>query len=164
MHSVQNVSVNLGTIGELCAAECQLENGQVILLVSLYIHVNKKIDDIIYFIHKILLPYTMAGSELLGQHDHQIPMILSGDFNVNFAEERSKTLISFLKEKLNLNMVNDCEVPRTRCGTTIDAVFHRYLDRLECRSFFTYFSYHKALVSFLENESNNDNDNAENQM
>ena len=78
-------------------------------------------------------------------------MILSGDFNVNFASNDSELLIDVLREDLNLKMNNNPNEPTTRYVTTIDATFQRYLDKLQSKSLFTYFSYHKAIiVSFLE--------------
>ena len=77
-------------------------------------------------------------------------MILSGDFNVNFASNDSELLIDFLREDLNLKMNNNPNEPTTRYGTTIDATFQRYLDKLQSKSLFTYFSYHNAIFSFLE--------------
>ena len=75
-----------------------------------------------------------------------MPMILSGDFNVNFASNDSELLIDFLREGLNLNMTNNPNEPTTRYGTTIDATYQRYLDTLQCKSLFTYFRYHKAIL------------------
>ena len=79
-----------------------------------------------------------------------MPMILSGHFNVNFASNDSELLINFLREDLNLNMNNNPNEPTTKYRTTIDATFQRYLDTLQSKSLFTYFSYHKAIVLFLE--------------
>ena len=48
-------------------------------------------------------------------------------------------------------MNNNPKKPTTRYGTTIYAIFRNTgLDTLESRSLFTYFSYHIAIVSFLE--------------
>lgn len=84
-----------------------------------------------------MLIYTEKGSKILGEHWHKMPMILSGDFNINFAEESSKPLIGFLKDKLNLTMSNDKTISTTRFG---------YVDRFYSRVL--YFSYHKPKVSF----------------
>ena len=150
IREVDSLSVNVSTVGELCAAECRTEKGQTILIVAIYIHVNQTITGIIDFIHKQLLAYTPLGSAALRKRYDKMPMILSGDFNVNFASNDSKLLVDFHQEDLNLNMNNNPNEPTTRYGTTIDATFQRYLDTLQFKSLFTYFSYHKAIVSFLE--------------
>ena len=77
-------------------------------------------------------------------------MILSGDYNVSFASNDSELLLSFLREDLNLKMNNNSHEPTTWYGTTIDATFQRYLDTLQSKLLFTYFSYHRAIVSILE--------------
>ena len=46
-------------------------------------------------------------------------------------------------------MNKNLNLPITRYGTTIDAIFQRYLDTLESRSLSTYFSYHKPIVLCL---------------
>ena len=40
---VGSLSVNVSPVGELCTAEYRLENGQKILIVAIYILVNKKL-------------------------------------------------------------------------------------------------------------------------
>lgn len=89
---------------------------------------------------------------MLDEDDDKIPMIVSGDFNVNFASAESHRLVHFFQADLNLTMNNNPAIPTTRGGTTFDAVFSRYLDRLKSTVYISYFSYHKPIVSYLENE------------
>ncbi|GFT10161.1 ATP-dependent DNA helicase [Trichonephila clavipes] len=72
------------SVGDLCLSECVIDNGQKIIIVAVFITPNKKLDDIIEFLHQSL-PYTSRGSALINKNYDKIPMILSGDFNVNFA-------------------------------------------------------------------------------
>ncbi|GFX92495.1 ATP-dependent DNA helicase [Trichonephila clavipes] len=91
------------SVGYLCLAECEIceiDNGQKIIIVAVCITPNKKLDDIIEFLHRSLLPYTSRGSALLNKNYDKIPMILSGDFNVNFALDKSLQLIEFLKDTI----------------------------------------------------------------
>ena len=150
IREVDSLSVNVSTVGELYAAECHTEKGRTILIVAIYIHVNQTITDIIDFIHKQLLEYTPLGLAALRKHYDKMPMIFSVDFNVNFASNESELLVEFLRKDRNLNMKNNPNETTTRYGTTIDATFQRYLDTLQSKSLFTYFSYHKEIVSFLE--------------
>lgn len=92
----------------------------------------------------------------MGKGEDKLPMILSGDFNLNFNSENSDVLINFLREDLNLSINNDPTVSTTRHGTTIDAVFIRYLDNVSTRPFVSYFSYHKPLVTHMSVESQSD--------
>ena len=95
------LAVNVSpVVGKWCAAECGSENGQTILLVTIYIRVNQKITDIINFIHKQLLAYTSLGSAALQKNYDKMPMILSGDFNVNFSSNDSVLLVDLLRENL----------------------------------------------------------------
>ena len=55
-----------------------------------------------------------------------LPLILTGDCNVNFADtQKSQPLLQFLKDNFNLTMNNDPLQSTTRYGTTLDAVFSR---------------------------------------
>ncbi|GFW19638.1 uncharacterized protein TNCV_1605291 [Trichonephila clavipes] len=88
---------------KFCAAKCRAENGQIILMVTIYISPNQRGEKIVEFIHKNLVAYTEAGSTLL----NKLPVTLSGDFNVDFSKDKSKLLVDFLKSKFNLIMSND---------------------------------------------------------
>ncbi|GFU84755.1 hypothetical protein TNCV_2126961 [Trichonephila clavipes] len=79
-----------------------MENGMKILIVALYISPNQKLDDIINF----FTIHCCRTQEEVPLNDDEIPMILSADFNVNFASGKSLKLVEFLKNKLNLSMKN----------------------------------------------------------
>ncbi|GFV97072.1 ATP-dependent DNA helicase [Trichonephila clavipes] len=55
------------SLGDLCLAGCVIDDGQKIIIVAVYITPNKKLDDIIEFLHRSLLPYTSRGSALLNK-------------------------------------------------------------------------------------------------
>lgn len=110
--------------------------------------------------------YGRVGSEELGENYHTLPLILAGDFNVNFASEDGQLLVNFLQDKLELQMNNNRNEPTTRHGTTIDAVFSRYLSNFHSKTYVSYFSYHKPIVSVLQSTTVitdvSDNENNEN--
>lgn len=134
-----------------------MPNGITIIMVSVYISPGSSIGKIQDFIHHVLLPYTEGGSKLLKKNYHKIPMIVAGDFNVNLANNESLPFIEFLKETLNLDIINDRSVSTTRRETTIDAVFARFIDRLSANIYVSHFSYHRPIVTLIENnESNNE--------
>lgn len=150
----QSYSFNESSIGEICVAKCEAENGLPIIIVAIYISPNQSVNKIIEFIHESLLIYTTAGSALLNRNLDKLPMILSGDFNIDFSQEISKPLIDFLKTTLDLHMSNNNE-STTKYGTTIDGVFSRYISKIQSKVFISYFSYHKPIVSFVEYENEN---------
>ncbi|CAI6342648.1 unnamed protein product [Macrosiphum euphorbiae] len=85
-------------VGEFCVAECLRQNEPIIIIVAVYISPNQKIDeidDIVYFLKRSLIAYSTKGTPLLGRGENKLPMILSGDFNVNFASDRSEPLTQF---------------------------------------------------------------------
>lgn len=130
-----NYGSMVSNVGDLCVAECAMGNGTKIVIVAIYISPNKAIPETIEFLHRTLLQYTRQGAEILRKNYHELPMILSGDFNVNFAAENLVELLAFLQEKFQLT------------GTTIDAIFSRYLENVECINFVSYFSYYKPIVT-----------------
>lgn len=82
-----------------------------------------------------------------------MPLILAGDFNMNFGDEkdeRSNKLKKFLFNKFDLQMNNDPAKSTTKFGTTIDAVFSRYLEKMESQTYVSYFSYHKPIICKIE--------------
>lgn len=142
-------------VGDICLAECKRPHGQTILIVAVYISPNTNILDIIRFLHKSLLPYTSAGALELGNEEDKIPMILSGDFNVRFDCVESQPLTDFLRQKFNLTMNNNPTIPTTKSGTTIDAIFTRYLNNVESQNYISYFSYHKPIITVVPIEPQN---------
>ena len=88
---------NQSRIGKICIVRCEAENGQVIVMIVIYISPNQSVKKIIEFIHENLLAYTEAGSALLNRNLHK-----TNDFNVDFSKNKSKPLVDFLKAKLNL--------------------------------------------------------------
>lgn len=137
-------------IGDICSAECILPNGQTVLSVVVYISPNQQMDNIIKFLNFVLLPYSKFASEELGSEFFNMPIIMGGDFNINFDKEESELLLKFLEEKYNLRLNTNRHSPTTQHQTTIDAVFSRNLGKLESKLFITYFSYHRPIISCIK--------------
>lgn len=55
-----------------------------------------------------------------------MPLILSGDFNVNFAEPNSLPLVELMKTELNLTMNTNRTEATTKYGTTMDTIFSKF--------------------------------------
>lgn len=80
-------------------------------------------------------------------------ILLAGDFNVDFSSDRCIQLVEFLRDELELTMNNyRTDEPTTKYGTTIDAVFSRYI---QSKIFISYFSYHKPIISVIHVNNNN---------
>lgn len=126
-----------------------MDGGREFIMVIVYISPNRKIDDIIAFLHRRLLSYNHEGSMLLKENLDKLPLILAGDFNVNFARDNSSPLITFLQDKFSLHINNDSREATTRYGTAIDGVFTKYLDNVMSRTFVAYFSYHRPIVTLI---------------
>ncbi|KAF0767061.1 Uncharacterized protein FWK35_00029074, partial [Aphis craccivora] len=45
------------------------------------------------------------------QNLDKMPMLLGGDFNINFSSDEAQTLISFLENKLNIKMNTARNIP-----------------------------------------------------
>ncbi|GFX10774.1 ATP-dependent DNA helicase [Trichonephila clavipes] len=63
------------SVVDLCLSECVTDNGQKIIIVAVYITPNKKLNDIIEFLHRSLLSHTSRGSALLNRNYDKIPII-----------------------------------------------------------------------------------------
>lgn len=139
---MQSLSINLSKVGEICACESSLENGKTVIIVAIYVSPNQSINDIIEYIRETLVKYTPDVSRILQKNYHEIPMILSGDFNVNFTLDTALPLIKFLNDKFQLKMCSSRTESTTRSKTTIDAVFQRHINQIETKAFVSYFRYH----------------------
>lgn len=144
------VTADLTEIGEICSSHLKLQDGQSLVLIAIYISPGKSMKDIIEFLARSLMIYSEHGSQFAGTHLHTMPIIMGGDFNCNFQDENSQPLVNFLRDKLNLVMNNDPNKSTTKYGTTIDAVFTRFIENIQSTTFVSYFSYHKPIISFIE--------------
>lgn len=119
---VSDVNVRHSFVGDICACLRKLTNCLHIVTVAIYISPNPKLDDVQHFIHCTLLEYTEEGLKILGTNNNKFPLILAGDFNINFTDKKSGRLTTFLSEKLNSKINNDPQEFRTKYEITIDEV------------------------------------------
>ncbi|KAK0180856.1 hypothetical protein PV327_003193 [Microctonus hyperodae] len=132
--------------GEMCIAESAMANGKLIIIAMAYITPNIKIDDVIYFIHRSLLVYSHEGAAILEGGQNELPLILSGNFNMNFASEDSTRLVEFLCDKFSLFMDKELTSTMTK-SDTIDTLFSRYLQNIESQIYISHLNHHKPLSS-----------------
>ncbi|KAK0162413.1 hypothetical protein PV327_006192 [Microctonus hyperodae] len=133
MNNIRDIHVRSTSIADLCTGECVMENGVTLIMAVIYVSPNKKIIDIQEFIHRSLLEYSKGASRMLSRYKknlNKLPLILAGDFNINFSDEKSKPLLQFLLDEFDLRINNDPAESTTRYNTTIDAVFSRHLHKI----------------------------------
>ena len=153
MSDSPDIHVRSTSVADLCAAECVMQNGVTLILAVIYVSPNKKITDIQEFIDRALLEYSKDESGTLSRNNKNlcnIPLVLAGDFNINFSNERSKPLLQFLLDEFDLRINNDPAESTTRYNTTIDAVFSRHLHKIESKTYVSYFSYHKPIITTID--------------
>lgn len=128
-------------VGDLCGVLCILENDFRFIMISIYLYPNQSIRDIINYIEHSLQEYKVTCNK--------IPLIISGDFNVNFQQSISAKLIEYLSVSYDLVINSNPNSATTIHNTTIDAVFSRYIPQLQSKVYVTYFSYHLPIISFF---------------
>ena len=98
----KSIGVNVSDVGEICIAHYNSKIEQYILMVAIYISPRKSMIQ--KFLFENLTIYTKEGSEILekrfGKAYDNEPMILSGDFNIKFADDKNLPLIEFLNETI----------------------------------------------------------------
>ncbi|KAK0086960.1 hypothetical protein PV326_005381 [Microctonus aethiopoides] len=72
-----------------------VRSGRKIVNMGVYMSPNPHINNIIAFLHGSLLRYILDGGKVFPQRDDFKLLILTGDFNVNFALDTSIKLIDF---------------------------------------------------------------------
>lgn len=113
LRHIREIDIGQSSIGDICAAHCVLDDGTNIIMVVVYISPNNTVNNIIKFVYKRLMIYGRVGSEELGENYHTLPLILAGDFNVNFASEDGQLFLNFLQDKLQLQINNNRNEPTT---------------------------------------------------
>ncbi|GFS65552.1 uncharacterized protein TNCV_2469351 [Trichonephila clavipes] len=86
LNTTESFGLKESCMGEIFAAKSRVENGKIILMVTIYISPNQSVDKIMEFVRKNLVAYTDAGSTRL----NELSIILSGDFNVDLLKNKSK--------------------------------------------------------------------------
>lgn len=136
--------------GDICAIESTI-NGQRVLLVTVYISPGTSISDIEDFFELNLLAYTPKVAEIVNvvkkRQYHTIPILLSGDINLDLKKPENHRLIYFMEETFGLQLKINPTLSTTRGGSCIDLIFARHIDKIDTKSYISYFSYHKPLLS-----------------
>ena len=86
MQNVMTASAAVSNVGDICSTQCTTNTGCIIIIITVYISPNQTIDAIKRFLLFHLLPYSEAAASIINENYHTLPIILTGDFNVNFAD------------------------------------------------------------------------------
>lgn len=143
--------------GDICAVEITVM-GTRTLLFSLYLSPGIKQKVFLYFsLNKFLLfPGTTMKQKkyflvrnLYPYLNSTMPIVVTGDFNVDVSKPENVELIEFLERYLYLDLASDRAQATTLGGSCLDLTFVRNI-RAECRRYCAYFSYHRPILSVLE--------------
>lgn len=141
-------------IGDLCAIEISI-NHQQILLASIYINPNTPINEIILFISRHFIQYSknigIISNSLANADLHKIPIILCGDFNIDFSKKENENFLKFMLDSFGL-ILSSPKTATTLGGSCIDAIFSRNIS-LECHIYMSYFSYHMPILCKIQIEN-----------
>ncbi|XP_029708282.2 uncharacterized protein LOC109400233 [Aedes albopictus] len=123
--------------GDVCAAEVQIM-GTRTLLISLYISPSTTTKQKKFFLARNLFMYMRSS----------MPIIVTGDFNIDVSKEENIEFIDFMKQYLHLELATDPSQATTLGGSCLDLIFTRKI-RAESRRYCSYFSYHRPILSVL---------------
>lgn len=166
-HAIERLSEQYGAelrvaddYGDICAAEVVIM-GTPTLLVSVYISPGKGFiiaSVIICYINFIPSTATTLRQKeffivrtLMTYAKRTMPMIVTGDFNIDLSKSENSQFIEFMKTHLRLSLATDPTQATTLGGSCLDLMFIRNI-RAECRRYCSYFSYHRPILSILKIE------------
>lgn len=151
---IKRISTAHDGIGDICSIEAIIDNKRV-LIISVYISPKTTKKEIVKFFTFNLLAYSskLKGLfECLDEEEYyKIPIILCGDFNINFQQELGLEFRKYMLENFGLELNNDPAIAKASKNTSIDGVFTRYLDNIETKHYISYFSYHRPLITISNN-------------
>lgn len=137
-------------IEDICEAEMTI-HGERIRLVATYLSNGTSTSDKKKFFKHYLLPYSIKLKGFFMFIDelklYDIPIVLCGDFNVDFWSEEGQRLRQFMRECFGCELSNSIDVSTTRDMTCIDGVLTRNVTDVQTRAYISYFSNHRPLIS-----------------
>ena len=54
-----------------------------------------------------------------------------------------------MKETFNMDIKSNPSLATTKGNSCIDAIFTRHLDKIDCKNYVSYFSYHNPILSIV---------------
>lgn len=138
--------------GDSCVFNYKIDRANIhIHFICIYIRPNNSLNDVKLFLSQVLALYSPHVSRILALSTDtaKVPLILAGDFNVNFTSSLGQDLIDWLADKFGLKYCNR-DIPTTLNNTSIDAIFYRGLQEIDTYVYMSHFSYHKPLLAIVK--------------
>ncbi|KAL1486852.1 hypothetical protein MTO96_031178 [Rhipicephalus appendiculatus] len=153
-------SVDARHIGDICAVYTRLECTPL-LVVAVYVSPGHTHEAIKAFLRTRLWGHSKLPAQkrhFKGTHRTlaDMPMIITGDFNVNLRNGQYQWLPNFMRDLFGMSMVSESEVPRARFETALDHVIQRGLKNVEVVKYASYFSVHRPLLCLVGNASDDE--------
>lgn len=124
--------------GDICAADILVDNCKMVLF-CVYLSPKTTIKQ----------AKTLMTRNLWLYKSKNVPIIVTGDFNIDISKEENSSFVEFMKDFLALDLVSDSRQPTTLGGSCIDMIFARNTPDLSTKRFITYFSYHRPMFTLL---------------
>lgn len=77
-----------------------------------------------------------------------MPIVVTGDFNIDVSKKENTEFIDFMKQYLLLDLSSDPNQATTLGGTCLDLLFTRNI-HADNKRYCSYFSYHRPILSVL---------------
>ena len=152
-------NVQSNDIGDICTARTTI-GGVHVLLATVYLSYGTTLGSKIKFFERHLAPYSLKLKGMFPFIDqlnlHELPIVVCGDFNVDFRSDDGHKLCEFLTETFGLQLINSVDVSTTRNMTCIDGIFSRNLQNLQTLAYVSYFSHHRPLLAITVSEDNDE--------
>ena len=126
--------------GDICAATVEVM-GIEVLLFSVYIIPGTTLKQKGWFLARKLLQTARTG----------LPMVVTGDFNIDVSKRENVDFIKFMSEHFQLSLATNVRQTTTNLGTVLDLTFIRGIQANVTR-YVSYFSYHRPMLSVLRTE------------
>lgn len=110
-----------------------------IVSLTLFFSIGTTIKQKKFFLTRHLMMYTRTV----------MPLIITGDFNIDVLKQENAEFIDFMLKYLRLNLASDATQATTFGGSCIDLTFTRNV-QAECKRYCSYFSYHRPILSILK--------------
>ncbi|KAL1484475.1 hypothetical protein MTO96_032554 [Rhipicephalus appendiculatus] len=124
-----------------CGGACTVKTPHGFVIAIVYISPGTSRSDVMNFLLQNLRAVCLQD----------VPVIVTGDFNVNVPRCENQWLVMFLDAELGLRLLSDVTQPTTHNTTCLDIVFGKGVaSGVQCVPLPTYFSDHKAVLAVVD--------------
>ncbi|KAH6931230.1 hypothetical protein HPB50_022967 [Hyalomma asiaticum] len=124
-----------------CGDACAAKTSHGFVVAAVYISPGTLPNNVIHFF----------SHNFCAVCQEDVPVIVTGDVNVNVLRRENEWLVAFLDAELGLHLLSDVIQPSTRNNTCLDIVIGKGVgSRAHCVPLPTYSSDHKAVVAVVK--------------